>query len=190
MKNVLVLMVSGNLDIANEQNKRPVDVYLDIGLDDNLKTQFQSAIFNSDPEGVKRLVTDDRCLIGLSDGGAHVDFLCDVGYATAVLDIWVRQRQALTLEKAVQKLTSVPANLFGIPNRGQLAEGKVADLVIFDPETVSPQTPEYVHDFPRNGRRLICKANGIEATFVSGTQVFDKGTHTGEMPGRVLRSNE
>ena len=106
------------LDIANEQNKRPVDVYLDIGIADHLKTQFQSAIFNTDPEGVKRLVTDDRCLIGLSDGGAHVDFICDAGYATAVLDIWVRQHQALTLEKAVQKLTSVPANLFGIPNRG------------------------------------------------------------------------
>jgi len=178
------------LDLANEQGKRPVDVYLDLGVADELQTQFQTALFNTDPEGVKRLVTDDRCLIGLSDGGAHVDFICDAGYSTAVLDIWVRQHQALTLEKAVHKLTAVPAKLFGIPNRGHLAAGKVADLVLFDPDTVAPKTPYYVHDFPRNGRRLICEAEGIEATFVAGTQVYERGTHTGATPGRVLRSYE
>jgi N-acyl-D-aspartate/D-glutamate deacylase len=119
-----------------------------------------------------------------------VDFICDAGYSTAVLDIWVRQHQALTLEKAVHKLTAVPAKLFGIPNRGHLATGKVADLVLFDPDTVAPKTPYYVHDFPRNGRRLICEAEGIEATFVAGTQVYERGTHTGATPGRVLRSYE
>lgn len=178
------------LEIATEENKQPVDVYLDFGIADELKTQFQSALFNTDQEGVKRLVTDDRCLVGLSDGGAHVDFICDAGYSTAVLDIWVRQHQALTLEKAVHKLTAVPAKLFGIPNRGHLAEGKVADLVLFNPDTVAPKTPQYVNDFPQNGRRLIAKAEGIHATFVAGTQVYDNGTHTGEVPGRVLRSYE
>jgi N-acyl-D-amino-acid deacylase len=85
-----------------------------------------------------RLVADDRFLIGLSHGGAHVDFLCDIGDATALLDIWVRQKNVLTLEKAAPKLTSVPAALFGIPNRGILAEGKVADFVLFDADTVTP----------------------------------------------------
>ena len=113
-----------------------------------------------------------------------------MGYATALLDIWVRQREVLTLEKAVQKLTSVPADLFGIPNRGVLAEGKVADLVMFDPSTVAAKPPEYVRDLPRNGRRLISKADGIEATFIAGQQVFERGSHTGELPGRVLRSYE
>ena len=107
-----------------------------------------------------------------------------------LLDIWVRQHQALTLEKAVHKLTAVPAALFGIPNRGILATGNVADLVLFDPDTVAPQVPEYVHDFPCNGRRLISKAKGVEATFVAGTQVYERGTHTGALPGRVLRSYE
>jgi len=101
-----------------------------------------------------------------------VDVLCDAGYATAVLDIWVRQRQALTLEQAVHKLTAVPAALFGIPQRGTLIEGQVADLVLFDPTTVAPHPPEYVQDFPRAGRRLISRATGVVATFVAGTQVY------------------
>ncbi len=177
-------------EIAEAEGKCPVDAYLDLALADDLQTTFQAANFNYDQDGVQKLVSDDRCLIGLSDGGAHVDFICDVGYATALLDIWVRQREVLTLEKAVQKLTSVPANLFGIPNRGVLAEGKVADLVLFDPSTVAAKPPEYVRDLPRNGRRLISKADGIEATFIAGQQVFERGAHTGSLPGRVLRSYE
>ena len=79
-------------EIAASQGKRPVDAYFDLGLADDLATRFQSSTFNFDPAGIERLITDDRCLIGLSDGGAHVDFICDVGYATALLDLWVRQR--------------------------------------------------------------------------------------------------
>ncbi|MGQ4808272.1 hypothetical protein NKDENANG_01653 [Candidatus Entotheonellaceae bacterium PAL068K] len=153
-------------DIAQTEGKRPVDVYLDPGIADDLRARFQKADFNVDPEGVAHLVNDDRFLIGLSDGGTHVDFIYDVGYATAVLDIWVRQRQVLSLEKAVDKLTAVPASLFGIPNRGLLAESKVAALVVFASSTVTAKTPEYAYDFPQSGRRLIYKSDGIVATFV------------------------
>ncbi|UCF95132.1 MAG: amidohydrolase family protein, partial [Desulfobacterales bacterium] len=178
------------MEIADAEGKRPRDVYLDIGIADGLNTRFQVQAFNYDIDGVERLVTDDRFMIGLGDGGAHVQMLCDAGYATALLEIWVRQRQALTLEKAVQKLTSVPATLYGIPDRGILAEGKVADLVLFDPEKVSSKVPEYVRDFPLNSWRLVAGAEGIIATFVAGRQLYDNGIHTGEMPGRVLRSYE
>ena len=177
-------------EIAAAEGKRPVDAYFDLGLADDLATRFQSSTFNFDPAGVERLITDDRCLIGLSDGGAHVDFICDVGYATALLDLWVRRSGALSLEKAVHKLTQVPATLFGIPDRGVLAEGKVADLVLFDPATVTAKAPRYAHDLPCNGRRLISEAEGIKATFVAGTQLYDEGEHTGAMPGRILRSRE
>jgi len=175
-------------EIAALEGKRPVDAYLDLAIADALQTRFQTALFNYDEAGVERLIRDERFLIGLSDGGAHVDVLCDAGYATALLDIWVRQRQALTLEQAVHKLTAVPAALFGIPNRGILAEGNVADLVLFDPQTVAAKPPEYVRDFPRQGRRLISRAEGVIATFVAGTQVYAQGTHTGAFPGHVLRS--
>ena len=177
-------------EIANAEGKSPIDTYLDIGIADNLNTKFQLAAFNYDREGVKRLVTNDKFMIGLGDGGAHVQMLCDAGYTTAVLQIWVREQKALTLEKAVQKLTSVPAKLYGIPDRGILAEGKIADLVLFDPDTVVSKTPEYVSDFPLNSRRLVAEAEGIIATFVSGKQLYNNGKHTGEMPGRVLRGYE
>ena len=178
------------MEIADAEGKRPMDVYLDIGIADGLNARFQVQAFNYDIDGVERLVTEDKFMIGLGDGGAHVQMLCDAGYATALLEIWVRRRKALTLEKAVQKLTSVPAALYGIPGRGILAEGKIADLVLFDPEKVSSKIPEYVDDFPLRSRRLVAKAEGIIATFVAGKQLYDNGTHTGEMPGRVLRSYE
>jgi N-acyl-D-aspartate/D-glutamate deacylase len=177
-------------EIGASQGKRPVDAYFDLGLADDLATRFQSSTFNFDPAGVERLIADDRCLVGLSDGGAHVDVICDVGYATALLDLWVRRRAVLSLEKAVHKLTQVPATVFGIPDRGVLEEGKVADLVLFDPATVTAKTPRYVNDLPCNGRRLICESEGIKATFVAGTQLYDEGKHTGAMPGRILRSYE
>ena len=177
-------------EIAASQGRRPVDAYFDLGIADDLNTRFQSSTFNFDPAGIERLIADDRCLIGLSDGGAHVDFICDVGYATALLDLWVRQRKVLSLEKAVHKLTQVPATVFGIPNRGVLAEGKVADLVLFDPDTVTAKRPRYVHDLPCNGRRLIAESEGIAATFVAGVQLYADGQHTGAMPGRILRSDE
>jgi N-acyl-D-aspartate/D-glutamate deacylase len=177
-------------EIAAGQGKRPVDAYFDLGLADDLATCFQSSTFNFDPAGIERLITDDRCLIGLSDGGAHVDFICDVGYATALLDLWVRRRGVLTLERAVHKLTQVPATVFGIPDRGVLAPGKVADLVLFDPATVTAKTPHYAYDLPCNGRRLVSESEGIKATFVAGAQLYDDGKHTGAMPGRILRSYE
>jgi N-acyl-D-amino-acid deacylase len=176
-------------EIAAREGKRPVDAYVDLAIADDLQTRFQTALFNDDEAGVERLIRDERFLIGLSDGGAHVDVLCDAGHATALLDIWVRQREVLSLEQAVHKLTAVPAALFGIPNRGTLADGYVADLVLFDPRTVAAKPPEYVRDFPRQGRRLISKAEGIVATFVAGTQVYAQGTHTGAFPGRVLRNH-
>ena len=177
-------------EIAESEGKRPLDVYLDIGLADDLRTRYQVEAFNYDANGVRRLVSDDRFLIGLGDGGAHVDMLCDAGYCTALLEIWVRQNKVLSLEKAIQKLTSVPATFFGIPDRGILAEGKVADLVLLDPERVAAKPPEFVWDLPLNGRRLVARAEGIVATFVAGVKLYEDGKHTGAMPGRVLRSYE
>lgn len=176
-------------EIAAAEGKRAIDVFFDLAIRDRLETQFQAAAANDDPEGLERLITDDRVLIGLSDGGAHNDMLCDAGYTTAVLDIWVRQRQALTLERAIAKLTSVPADFLGLADRGRLAPGLVADLVLFDPDTVSSKTPTFVDDLPGGGRRLIARAEGVAATIVAGQAVARDGEYTGERAGRVLRSN-
>jgi N-acyl-D-aspartate/D-glutamate deacylase len=174
--------------IAEARGVEPADALLDVALADDLETLFDFPVMNQDPEGVRPLVTDPRFMIGLSDGGAHVDQLCDAGYATYLLGKWVRERQALTLEEGVRRLTSEPATFFGIPDRGVIAPGKAADLVVFDPDTVDDVPPEYVHDLPGGAKRLVARARGVEATVVGGRVLYRAGTHTGAMPGAVLRN--
>jgi len=174
-------------EIAEARGQDPANAILDIALADGLETLFDFPVMNQDPEGVRPLVTDPRFLIGLSDGGAHVDQLCDAGYATYLLGKWVRERKALSLEEGVRRLTSEVAIFFGVPDRGVIAPGRVADLVLFDPETVDDVPPEYVHDLPGGGKRLVAQARGIHATLVSGQVLYRDGSHTGAWPGAVLR---
>jgi N-acyl-D-amino-acid deacylase len=174
--------------IARDQGKDPVDAFLDLAIADRLELLFDLQAFNFEPEGVKNLVSDSRFLVGLSDGGAHVDMLCDAGYATYLLGRWVREHQVLTLEEGVRKLTSVPADFFGIPKRGRIAPGLVADLTLFDPETVDAKDPEYVWDLPGGGKRFVAKAKGITMTVVSGQVLYQDGEYQGGLPGKVLRS--
>ncbi len=174
--------------IARDEGKDPIDVFLDLAIADRLELMFDLQALNFDLEGVKNLVEDKRFLIGLSDGGAHVDMLCDAGYATYLLGRWVREHQVLSLEEGVRRLTSVPADLFGIPKRGRLAQGLVADLTLFDPDTVDAKDPEYVWDLPGGGKRFVAKSKGIKSTIVSGHVLYQDGEHQGGLPGQVLRS--
>src|SRR6266851_2865134 len=98
---------------------------------------------------------------------------------------WVRKHQVLTLEEGVRRLTSVPADLFGIPKRGRIAPGLVADLTLFDPDTVDAKDPEYVWDLPGGGKRFVAKAKGIKTTVVSGQILYQDGEHQGGLPGKV-----
>jgi N-acyl-D-aspartate/D-glutamate deacylase len=175
-------------DIASARGIAPADALLDVALEDGLELLFDFPVLNQDPEAVRPLVTDRRFLIGLSDGGAHVDQLCDAGYATYLLGKWVRQWEALTLEEGVHRLTGEVADFFGIPDRGRIAPGAAADLVMFDPATVDDVPPEYVHDLPNGAKRLVARARGIDATIVAGQVVFRDGKETGARPGTVLRS--
>jgi N-acyl-D-aspartate/D-glutamate deacylase len=176
-------------EIARERRQDGVDTFLDIALEDDLKTQYIIPLFNSNEEGVRELITDPRTMIGLSDGGAHVDMLCDAGYCTYLLGRWVREKEALTLEYAVQRLTSEPADFFGLRDRGRLAPGMAADIVVFDSKTVgSAKRPEMRYDLPGGGRRLVMPAQGIYATIVNGAVLYEEGKHTGVLPGQVLRS--
>lgn len=174
--------------IARDQGKEPMDMFLDLAIADKLELLFDLQAFNFEPEGVKNLVSDPRFLIGLSDGGAHVDMLCDVGYATYLLGRWVRENQVLSLEEGVRRLTSVPADLFGIPKRGRIAQGLVADLTLFDPTTVDAKDPEYVWDLPGGGKRFIAKSKGIKTTIVGGQVLYQDDQYQGGLPGKVLRS--
>jgi N-acyl-D-aspartate/D-glutamate deacylase len=166
-------------DIAAERGADGLDTFLDIALEDGLSARFLYTISNIDLDVVATLINDPRTLIGASDGGAHVDQICDVGYATWLLGTWVRERRAMTLERAVQRLTDDPARVFGIAERGRLAVGYKADIAVFDPATVgSNRLARAVFDLPGGARRLVSDARGIAATVVNG-QVLMRGGHAG-----------
>jgi N-acyl-D-aspartate/D-glutamate deacylase len=175
--------------IARAQGKDGVDAFLDLTLAADLDLEFTMASYNTRIDRMAELLNDPSILIGLGDGGAHVDMLCDAGYPTYLLGTWVRERQVLTLEEAVRRLTSDPADVFGIRDRGRLQAGLAADLVVFDPLTVGSGTRgERRHDLPGGGKRMVMPARGILHTIVNGTPVLAHGALTGAVPGQVLRS--
>jgi N-acyl-D-aspartate/D-glutamate deacylase len=128
-------------------------------------------------------------LLGLGDGGAHLDMLCDSGYPTYVLGTWVRERNVLQLEEAVRRMTSDPADFFGIKDRGRLKAGMAADITLFDPATVnSVGRPERRYDLPGGAKRMVMRSQGIEYTIVNGEVTWERGALTDALAGKVLRS--
>jgi len=176
-------------DVAQERGKDQVDTFLDLALEDGLGMQFTYELFNSDESRIPELIKDPRTMIGLSDGGAHVDMFCDAGYATYLLGTWVREREVMTLEHAVKRITTEPAALYGITQRGRIAPGLAADFAIFDMSTVgSKKRGEMRNDLPGGGRRLVMPATGMEFTIVNGVPLFEHGKDSGARTGQVLRS--
>jgi N-acyl-D-amino-acid deacylase len=174
-------------EAAEMRGKDPLDTFFELALEDDLNIQYTMQQYHE--EGIRRLITDPRTMIGLSDGGAHVNMLCDAGYCTYLLGTWVRERQAMPLEQAVKRITSEPADLFGIKDRGRLQVGRPADVTIFDERTVgSAKRARMQDDLPGGGRRLVMPAEGIEYTVVNGEVLYEHGKHSGALPGRVLRS--
>src|SRR5207302_1810162 len=145
-------------------------------------------------EAVGDLITHPRTLVSLSDAGAHLSLLCDAGYSTTLLGKWVRQKQRLSLEAAVRRLTWDPARAYRIPERGLLAPGYWADLVAFDPDTVDALPAEWVHDLPAGEPRFVSRARGIAWSLVNGVPVLEHGEiverQAGARPGRILRAFE
>ena len=126
--------------------------------------------------------------MGLSDGGAHVQFHGGYGYSTRLLGYWVREEHIMSLEHAVRRLTFESASAFGIYDRGLLRPGMAADITIFDPDTVRPLPEDTVKDFPAGGWRIRELATGINYTIVNGQVLLENGKHTGALPGRVMRN--
>ena len=177
-------------NIARAENKEPLDAFLDLTLEDDLRTLYQFESANLDRDVVRTLLQEPRFMLGISDAGAHIDQVCDLRYPTVLLGDWVREQGAMSLEQAIWKLTAHPAQVFGIARRGLLKPGYHADITLFDPKTIGSDPPVFVDDLPAGGRRLIAKARGIVATFVHGVQVMREGSVTGALPGRAIRSTE
>jgi len=176
-------------DIAREQGKDGVDAFLDLTLADDLDLEFTMASFNTRVDRMTEILRDPRVLVALGDGGAHVDMLCDAGYPTYLLGTWVRERRALTLEEGVRRLTSDPAEVFGVRDRGRLAPGLAADLAIFDSTRVgSTNRGERRFDLPGGAKRMVMPSRGVEYTVVNGAVTWADGTLTGAAAGQLLRS--
>lgn len=176
-------------DIAKAQGKDGVDAFLDLTLQDDLEIEFTLSTFNHRVDRMKEILANPDILIGLGDGGAHVDMLCDSGYPTYLLGTWVREHQVLTLEEGVRRLTSDPADFYGIKDRGRLKPGFAADITIFDPQTVgSGNRGERRYDLPGGGKRMVMPSRGIQHTIVNGETVFAEGHVTDARAGKVLRS--
>jgi N-acyl-D-aspartate/D-glutamate deacylase len=185
------LLWSSVAQIAKTRGQDPMDVFFDLPLEDDLKSIYMVPLLDIDPERVGRKLSDPRTMIGLSDGGAHVDMLCNAGYPTYLLGTFVRERQALSLEYAIKRITSEPAAFFGLRDRGRLAPGMAADITIFDRDTVGCSVrPEVRHDLPRGGRRMVSPAEGIKCVIVNGQVLLDDGRHSGVLPGQALRSGQ
>src|SRR5690606_38888771 len=166
-------------------------------LSEDLDTVFSAVLLNSDEEAVGRMLRHPASLVSLSDAGAHLTFFNDAGFGLHLLGHWVRDRQVLELAEAVRKLTSEPAELFGIRDRGRIVPGAWADLLLFDPATVDRGPKQRVHDLPGGNARLTTPAIGVRGVWVNGERVADEqglvrrpgdaASASARWPGRLLR---
>jgi N-acyl-D-amino-acid deacylase len=159
------------VDLARERQVDPVDLMLDLALASDLQMRWRIALLNFDEGEVREILADPHVVLGLGDGGAHMSQLCDACHPTYLLGHWVRERGALSLEEAVRRLTSHPADVFGLYDRGRVAVGLPADLVVFDPERIGAGALQRVYDLPAGQDRLISQASGVEAVFVNGQRL-------------------
>ena len=176
-------------DLARATGADPLDAMLDLALAEDLDTEFSALLLNSDERAVGELLRHPHALVSLSDAGAHLTLFNDAGFGLHLLGHWVRERGVLKLEDAVRKLTSQPATVFGIPERGELKAGYAADLLLFDPKTVHRGPKTRVQDLPAGGTRLITPAIGVQGVWVNGVRVADEHgiRPANALPGRVLR---
>ena len=179
-------------EVAAERGVDPADLALDLGLASNLQARFRMSVINTDESEVAECLIDPSTMLGLSDAGAHASQLCDACYATDLLARWVREKRLLSLEAAIHLLSARPAEIFGFSDRGRIAVGLAADLVVFDPATVAATPLRRVHDMPAGADRLVSGAIGVDAVIVNGSLIRKDGRDVvdpeGPLPGRVLRS--
>jgi N-acyl-D-aspartate/D-glutamate deacylase len=176
------------VEIAAARNTSPPEAMFDLALEEDLRTRFRIVLANDGEDELAELLRDERAVLGLSDAGAHASQICDACFSTYLLGYWVREREALSLEQAVHRLTGHAANVFRIADRGTLRPGAWADLVAFDEDTVGVAGIERVYDLPAGADRLLARSRGIENVWVNGTAIRRDGADVdGARPGVLLR---
>jgi len=178
-------------EIARERDAAPFDTLCDVVVADGLRTGLKPSFGGPEPDEVWKMRAevwrDPRAVIGGSDAGAHLDMMSGASYSTFVVGDAVRNGY-LSLEEAVSLLSDVPARLYGVRDRGRIAPGMRADIVIFDPETVGPTGERTYDDLPGGASRIVAQARGVEHVLVNGTEIVRDAAYTGATPGIVLRA--
>lgn len=175
-------------DIGRERGTDPVDVFCDLALEEKLETTIVGRFLNVDEDGVGPILRHDSGVISLSDAGAHLIFMCDAGFGCHFLSRWVRERGEFDLVEGIRRLTSHPADLYGLRDRGRISVGSHADLMLFDPTEIGISKPHRISDLPGGGTRAIRESSGIHGVWVNGAKVFGEGGYADldKGPGHVL----
>jgi len=174
--------------LAAARDVHPLDAYIDVLLETDGRAVVNWPVLNEDFSAIATLLASPLTIMGLADAGAHATQIMDASQPTFFLAHWVRDREALTLEEGVRRLTSDTADFAGFTDRGVIREGAYADLNVLDLEALRLPLPEIVHDFPGRAPRFVQRAEGVDHTIVNGQLFMEQGEHTGARPGRLLRA--
>jgi N-acyl-D-aspartate/D-glutamate deacylase len=178
-------------ELAAERGMDAFDLLVEIVCNDDLRTVLWPMPPDNDPDtwALRTEVwADDRAMLGGSDAGAHLDRMCGAPYTTRFVADMIRGRKLVSVERAVQMITDAPAQLFGLRDRGRIAPGYHADLVVFDPETIGSEPATLVRDLPGGAARLTADSIGVVRVLVNGVETVVDGKATGATPGTILHS--
>jgi N-acyl-D-aspartate/D-glutamate deacylase len=174
--------------IARQRGTSPVEAFMDLALETEGRALFLYPFANQDFDVVAQMLSHPQVILGLADSGAHCGQIMDASLPTYLLSYWVREKGLFGVARAIEKLTSEPARLFGLAGRGVVEPGAFADLNVIDFDELRVLAPEYVQDFPAGAWRYVQRGTGIRHTLVNGRPFMERGRHTGDLSGKLLRS--
>ncbi|MHB1139256.1 MAG: amidohydrolase family protein, partial [Microthrixaceae bacterium] len=175
-------------DVAADRGVSMAEAYLDLCVETDGRVLVYWPLLNQSMDAIGEMLADDTIIMGLADAGAHVGQILDASQPTWYLTHWARELGAVSLERAVQRLTSDTADFVGLPDRGRVVPGAMADLNVIDWDALGLELPEFAHDLPGGAGRWTQRARGYDHTIVNGSVTLEGGEHTGELAGSVLRS--
>ncbi len=176
--------------IARRRGVTPVEAYLDAMDASDGRAIVNWPVMNQDETAIEEQITSPVTILGLADAGAHATQIMDASQPTYLLAHWARDRQLISVEEAVRRLTTDTADFIGYRDRGRVTAGAYADLNVIDLDGLGLDVPEIAHDFPGGAARFVQRSHGIEHTIVNGRPFLESGTHTGALAGRLLRSTD
>jgi len=174
-------------DIAAARGQGTIEAMIELSLEENLQAHFLAAnMGHTNREAVGKLLADPYVQLGASDGGAHILSFSTYGDTGFLFSEYVRNTAALSLEAAVKKITLEPAKIWGMKDRGLLAEGYKADVTIFDADTIDRGDEYYTNDVPGDGHRYVRDAVGVDTVIINGEIAYRDGAYTDATTGEII----